>query len=420
MKIIRKRLNSIFDQYSNQENRLTHALLQTIGSSEWLLSTFLREMFRINDFSGFFEISTQKVPLAQGDKEPKDIQSIPDAWIINEKQSLGIAIEVKNKKKSLRADQLYKHAKRICAYKSRYLLVISPDLEQPPLLSKPIALNRMNVRLVWQSWDKIYIWARKLEVRRAIKDKRDKFLVSSFRDYLERRREILGFQGIFFIDHFDVEQAKQILSAEMEEVKSHVGKIYKILVRRRPGITTFSQEGVWDCFGTKEGFTKDLHLTISIHEKYQDISLTIPNASISAWARLKEVFSDKNLLRELLQILKRLRKRIPHLYLEFIQRHFIAQRIGIRDGFMEFDIDTLGAPFKKRASGVREFQMWKAAIGEAVLNKKGVNGQVMFKVRYYFSETKDIHNPSFIKTAKHTIEALKPLYDFLRGSKPKR
>jgi len=78
MKIDRTRLTPLYDQYSNQGNRLAHALLHTIGSSENSMSMFLKEIIGINtNIRGkVFEISTQKIPFSHGDDVPEKVDSI--------------------------------------------------------------------------------------------------------------------------------------------------------------------------------------------------------------------------------------------------------------------------------------------------------------------------------------------------------
>ncbi len=92
MKIDKDRLHPLYDQYSNAENRLTHALLHTIGSSPFLFSRFLKNIVGIsgNLSGGIFEISTQKVPFSHGDDDQEKVESIPDAWIINEQKGIGM------------------------------------------------------------------------------------------------------------------------------------------------------------------------------------------------------------------------------------------------------------------------------------------------------------------------------------------
>ncbi len=416
MKINRTGLHPLYDQYSNQENRLTHALLHTIGSSEWLLSRFLKQIvgFELSLTGETYEISTQKKPLSQGGEDPKEIESIPDGWIVDGNSTLGIAIEVKDRKNCLNKKQLNSHAKRIKNCQHPYLLVITPDLKKPKEITYFERKTEKNMTVVWRSWDKIYRWLTELPISTLAKRSKESFLVASMREYLERRREVLGFQGIDFRSGFNISEAKDILNAEMEELGETVRSIYKDLGKRRPAITTFSQESVWDCFGSEEGFTKNLHITVSINEKAHDISITVPNSAKQAWSRLKNVFSDEANQDQLFLILKGLRNEVPHLFIEFNQRHFIAQKIGIRDGYMEFDIDTLGSPFRTKESKAKEFPVWESAIRDAIVNKKNINGQVMFKSRFLLTETKEIDKPQFIKTAKDTIKAFKPLYDFLR------
>jgi len=416
MKINKDRLHPLYDQYSNDENRLTHALLHTIGSSSLLLSRFLKNIIGIScNFSGgIFEISTQKVPNAHGDNDQEKVESIPDAWIINEQKGIGIAIEVKDVKNNIRISQLSKHAARIHDYKKQYLLVITPDLKRPVKIDVLKSKEQQKLNIVWRSWDEIYRWLSKLKKSQLSKRKKDEFLLKSMQEYLDRRREVLGFQGVKFDKGFNVNEAKIILNAEMEELEQIVKKPFKDLVRRRPTITTFSLESVWDCFGVEDGFTKDLHLTIGIKETYHEISMVVPNASRKPWKRLKEIFSGSKEEEKLFLILEDLRKQVPHLYVEFIQRHFIAQKIGIRDGFMEFNIDTLGKKFKNEKTKAKEFPIWYPAIKSAVLNKSKINGQIMFKARFFYNDTKDIDKPEFIKTAEKTIKAFKPLYKFIR------
>jgi hypothetical protein len=233
-------------------------------------------------------------------------------------------------------------------------------------------------------------------------------------EYLERRREVLGFQGIKFSKGFNVDEAKEILKSEMEELHPYVKSIYKDLVARRPGIPTTSVVGVWDCFGNAEGFTNDLHITIGINEDSHNMLLVVPNSSNKAWRRLKEIFSDEKYKNELMSILAQYRKTVPHLYVEFVQRHFINRRIGLNDGHLFFSLDVMGKPFMKKNSKTKQSSIWFQALYEAIINKKNMNGQVAFYTKFFLNETKGIDKPEYIKTVKSTLKNLKPLYEYLK------
>jgi hypothetical protein len=133
MKIKKDGLNPLYDQYSNEENRLTHALLHTVGSSRWIFRGFLKDIVGVKQPVGqeTYEISTKKIPFSHGDRHPNEIESIPDAWIIDGTSKLGVAIEVKDRKNNLRISQLRHHANRIRSYKYPYLLIITPDFKEP-------------------------------------------------------------------------------------------------------------------------------------------------------------------------------------------------------------------------------------------------------------------------------------------------
>ena len=170
-------------------------------------------------------------------------------------------------------------------------------------------------------------------------------------------------------------------------------------------------QSVWDCFGVEDGFTNDIHITLSIHEEYHDIGIIVPNAASTRWTRLRQIFTDNE--KELLSVLKSVRGNVPKLFLEFSQRHFITRRQAKRDAYLVFDVDTKGPPFIKKKSKTKEFPVWYEAIKTAVLNKKGVNGQLRFGVRFYFDETPHIDSPEFLNTARDTLKELKLLYNFL-------
>jgi hypothetical protein len=416
VKIETKKLTPLYDQYSNQENRLTHALMHTLAGSEKIFRQFLIQSLGIKEGlrGREFEISTQKRPFSQEDIDLKKVDSVPDGWIVENQGELGILIEVKDVKNGVRLSQLRSHLKRLAGYDTRYLLVITPDLNQPvkiDLLQNEAADSNT---VIWKSWNELYVVFRKLRETEFQVLPKESYILDVMLDYLEHRREILGFQGIRFRGDYDVEEAKKILIAEMEALEETVHELFPRLTGRRGAITTaFSKSSVWDCFGASEGFTSDVHVTVSIGEQYHDISLTVPHGARHRWKRLKMIFNDKDLEDSLLRILEHLRQKVPDLFLEFIQRHFLYQRKSYRDAFLEFHIDTVGTPFKDDRSKIKEFPIWYSTIREAVAGKSSMNAQMMFKMRYYFSDTPNIDNEKFIDSAIQALKSLKPLYEFL-------
>lgn len=79
MRINTTRLTPLFDQYSNQENRLTHALMHTLAGSERILSKFMKQVLGIkcNLKGREIEITTQKRPFSMEDTDSERVDSVP-------------------------------------------------------------------------------------------------------------------------------------------------------------------------------------------------------------------------------------------------------------------------------------------------------------------------------------------------------
>ena len=89
MKIETKKLTPLYDQYSNQENRLTHAF-STLAGSEKIFRQFLSSLLELRKAWGVesLKISTQKRPFSQEDIDLKKVDSVPDGWIVENQGEL--------------------------------------------------------------------------------------------------------------------------------------------------------------------------------------------------------------------------------------------------------------------------------------------------------------------------------------------
>src|ERR1700682_3739058 len=80
-------LRNIFDQYSQPENRVTHALMTAIDEDRTLLGLFLRELVKVKSplDSRKLSVLEQQYP---GEEEPSedelDRRGIPDGWIFDD------------------------------------------------------------------------------------------------------------------------------------------------------------------------------------------------------------------------------------------------------------------------------------------------------------------------------------------------
>jgi hypothetical protein len=104
---------------------------------------------------------------------------VPDGWIIDKQGGLGILIEVKGEKNSVRLDQLRSHLKRLENYENSTLLVITPDLILPQKVDALNSDRRCGSRIVWKSWNDLYAFFNKYRENLNISPARQKILSTS-------------------------------------------------------------------------------------------------------------------------------------------------------------------------------------------------------------------------------------------------
>ena len=107
-----------------------------------------------------------------------------------------------------------------------------------------------------------------------------------------------------------------------------------------------------------------------------------------------------------------LRSKVPHLYLEFVHRHYLQQRNGIIDGIMEVDIDTVKYNDKSR---VKLNPLWLNALREIVKNDRDYkyNGQLMIRTRFFYKDHPKIKTSAFREDVLKTLNDFSDIYSFL-------
>jgi hypothetical protein len=398
---IDNRLSNIFDQYDQEENRITNSLLQTLAKNTALLKAFFQKNFSINlGKNSIVVISSQKEPFALGDEEDdrERIEGIPDGWIIIDEEK-AIVFESKIVRDAIRRDQLRAHAKRIKGYGQKYLCVITPD-DQSPVQN----LSIPNVEIKWVSWRDIYDL---VGMEKEIQDLSG-YLRNQLKEYLAMKEDLVGFQGIDYPSGaYTPREAKIIIKSLIREIKPEILKIYPNLKFERKAYSqdvhpyTVFHRSTWSFLGADENFTKDMHITFWLTETHLGMGITIPNNAGKRWKRLRQIFNKDKFFDSFVEKLDKLRSHLPNLYLEFVHRHYIRQRDGVIDGILEMDLDTV-----KGSKKVKVNQKWLEAIRELIRNKRGYNGQLMLRTRFFYKDYPEI------KTAVFKNKIIKTAYDF--------
>ncbi|MBL4809876.1 MAG: hypothetical protein JKY43_07460, partial [Phycisphaerales bacterium] len=145
-------MRNVFDQYTQQENKLTHALICTLDADRSLLRPFLKwtGCGDIPNSNSLF-ITEQQVPGTAVSGDDVEGKGLPDGCVYSE---LGWALLIESKVDSkISVNQLKRHVSTAVrhGFDLPYLLVLSVD--DPP--------KNMPVRTRHRAWRDVYVWFRR-------------------------------------------------------------------------------------------------------------------------------------------------------------------------------------------------------------------------------------------------------------------
>src|SRR5215213_6735081 len=81
-------VRNVFDQYSQPENRVTHALMTALHEDRRLLDSFLRDLIKVKPpvSPEHLKVLEQQFPGEEAPSDEADLErrGIPDAWIVDQ------------------------------------------------------------------------------------------------------------------------------------------------------------------------------------------------------------------------------------------------------------------------------------------------------------------------------------------------
>lgn len=414
-------VRSVFDQYIQPENRLTHALSCALYYDRGLLVPFLRWLGidRIPPVSTL-NIAQQTVPGVY-DSEEDDRRGLPD-MVVFDSDGWGVVFESKVQS-SLTNDQLLRHAKT--AEKSGYtgatVVALTVDTPKTPLPNG--ALHR--------HWRDVYSW---FNLRAG-----ESFMAAQFVNYLRafereavaRKYEIRGtitmFDGLRFGEDlpYTYAEAKRLIRLLGDEVQGR-DDLQRLGVdstgQRRGAITGKKGDAVWDYLPLRAArdagsFTDYPHLTISIDRLGAIASVTVPNGvkggfRTSIRAHGVEPFCQTlcRIEQAMIPVVQRCRNATPFMYVT--QRHYKTQRSEATvDARMEADLRTL-VPGGR--DGVKHQPEWAHAV-YTLLTQKRSNIQLGVGMRFDY-RCPEVRSAACADLFAESWIACKPLLDLATGS----
>jgi hypothetical protein len=413
-------MRNVFDQYVHFENKLSHALLYSLGSDPLLLRRFIKWTAVDQEPYGRVSVFEQQLPgeKATSSEDEAMERGLPDGCLCDG-SGWGLIIESKVAASADRA-QIRRHVSTL----------IRRGFREPHVLwltVLPVA-GRLPRRCINRTWPQLYEWlltqipssiwarhaARYFEV----------FETQCIDQQYLREGKLTRFAGIPFsaTNPYSYLEAKRLLGLLRDELLKD-----KALHRQlhadpdgegRGAITGRSGSFVWDYISLREArgadaFTRFPHLTIGIHDDSANAYVTFPNGLRPSFRNglSGEDFDEfrdlvQQVARRLVRVLGKEKSAVPQLVV--LQRHYPSQRsAGIVDALLQFDLRT-AFPELARASGVLGEPEWLRAAYRAFRSKKG-NLQMQIGATFPYGTCRTVASGRLVELISRCWIACRPM-----------
>lgn len=412
-------MRNIFDQYTQPENRLTHALLSCLSRDHRQLKRFV-SWATGNPHSGqALEVFEQSLPgqvvdLAEQDAERR---GLPDGCIAD---GTGWALLIESKfAAQVSPDQLRRHLRTAARHgldKAILLLLTVGDCKR-----------RLPARVLSRHWSEVYRWLMRERRRSPWAQIAAEYLeVAETRgveqEYL-KEGTLTVFTGIPFNadDPYTYPQAKRLLGLLRDELRKD-RRLQRQLgadpdSKGRGAITGRAGQAVWDFVSLKSApktFTEFPHLTIGIVNLRFEAYVTIPNGIRSRLRSKMLGDSYEDFERLILQVTRLLADTV-HRYpgavptIVVVQRRYLTQRSpAIHDGLLRFDPRTALSAARRVRGQVKYQPQWLRTVYDLLKNRQS-NLQFQVGADFPYERCQVVATPKVKDAAIDVWLACKPL-----------
>ena len=414
-------MRNIFDQYDQQENRLTHALICTLTNDKKLIPPFLRwlKCTNIPPLKNI-HIGQQQSPGREAKVEKEGAGSIPDACFFDD-DGWALVIESKVQAGISKVNyQLRKHRRTAARYGYEKARVVLIAVDRP---SRPLP-NGMH----YVPWKKVYRWFVKCSKMSDWAGRFVEYMQVFEANMINQDYNIKGTLTMFSGFHFDEEhpytyhEGKRLIRLMGQEFRKNKDLVRKLGLdpeeQGRAKITMGEGGAVWDFIPLKKakGATSTAYpqATMGIKPNNVSVAITVPDKLKGGIkSRLKKVSKDE-FGKMLAKIEKNLRKCIkkdsgikPIIYIS--QKYFKSLNSNpMIDGRLEVDLRTLVNDDK---TGLKHQPMWLDAIYNILIHKR-TNIQFGIQIRFPYS-AKNMRSAKALDVMADAWIAMKPMLDFV-------
>jgi len=417
-------MRNVFDQYSQAENRLTHALFTALDQDREMLANFLHDICTIETRTPASDLSLTVQQYPDGDAyndNAAEASSIPDAWIVDPAgQALVFEMKITAPLDKKQLDGHREVAKRF-GFESLSFFTVTAN---PNTKSHPgwTALH----------WRNIYVWLRHYAQSQTDQSSQTNWAntTADFFEILEAKllendklndAQLTEFSGFFSSPaDYSYVLAKNRLRTAFDTLKQSE-KLLKIgLDPQSKGRSAISGKGadfVWDQLSFVGGeeadnFTALPHLTLGVRRIDVEPTITFPNALKGPARRnlLSGGFEAFSLdCRETLDRLSDVMTREPNArpFLRAVQRRYRTQRSTPNvDALLDFDLRTA---FPREGKGPKEQPQWIETIFDVFSKKVGTNLQFQIGVSFPYETCPVMNEADALSLIEDVWVACSPL-----------
>ncbi len=419
-------MRNVFDQYSQPENRLTHALMTALHEDRGLLALFLREIARVKApaASTGLSVLVQQLPETPPvSEEEAERRGIPDGWIYSVEAEWCVVIESKVLIR-LSADQIERHRRMAQHLGFTKVFVIAITAEE---LSRQRVASDERLRVL--EWREVYVWLRGHRDREWARRTAEYLEVSEARMIMDQqfvRGALTRFSGVPFSDDhpYTYLEAKRVLRLVFNELRDRKDLREQLQIDPsalgRGSITGSKGTIVWDFLALRgdadKAFTSRPHLSIGIGAQRVGVMVTIPDKVEGRVRRALREIGEEQFAALLLRVVSNLSAllqvepgAIPTFHAQ--QRRWRHRRAKAdMDAELRFDLRTIPG-----ASGTPKKQpLWLSAAYGAFIDKRGANYEFQIGVEFDYAKCIGLRKPSATGLFAQVWLACKPFVDLVR------
>jgi hypothetical protein len=424
--MLRQAMRNVFDQYSQPENRITHALMTALHEDRGLLALFLREIAGTKPpvAATYLSVLVQQLPETPPvSEEESERRGIPDGWIYSVEEEWCVIVESKVLIR-LGADQIERHRRMAQRLGFTRVFVVAITTEE-------VARQRIegDRRLKILEWRDVYVWLRRHPDREWARRTAEYLEVAEARMIMDQqfvRGTLTRFSGVPFSDDdpYTYLEAKRILRLLLDELRSRKDLRDRLGVDpKAPGrgsITGSKGELVWDFLslrgGAGKGVTARPHLSLGISRQSLRVMVTIPDKVEGSARRALRETGEEEFARLLARVVANLKpllraepQAVPILHAQ--QRRWRHRRAKAdMDAEIRFDLRTVpgvtGKPKKQ--------PLWLSAAYGAFVDKRGSNYEFQIGVAFDYAKCPGLRKASAVELLAQAWLGCKPFVDLVR------